>query len=147
MGISNAWGSRKMGQPATQYALAGDVNIAYQVIGDGPVDLVWAYGLASNIEVFWEEPSFAAFLRRISEFCRLIIFDRRGCGLSDRGSALTTPTLEERVEDIVAVLDAVGCERASILGVSEGAGVAALMASTHPQRTASVVFYGALCQL
>ena len=73
-----------MGQPVTRYARAGDLNIAYQVVGDGPVDLVLAYGLASNIEVFWEEPSFAAFLRRLSEFARVILFDRRGCGLSDR---------------------------------------------------------------
>jgi hypothetical protein len=94
-------GDLTMRQPATQYARAGDVNIAYQVVGDGPVDLVWAYGLASNVEVFWEEPSLAAFLRRLAEFSRLITFDRRGCGLSDRGGGLTTPTLEERVDDIL----------------------------------------------
>jgi pimeloyl-ACP methyl ester carboxylesterase/class 3 adenylate cyclase len=136
-----------MGQPETRFASAGDVNIAYQVIGEGPVDLVWAYGLASNVEVFWEEPSLAAFFRRLAEFSRLIIFDRRGCGLSDRGGALTTPTLEERADDIMAVLDAVGSERASIFGVSEGAGLAALFASTHPERTASIVLYGAMCRL
>ena len=109
-----------MAQPETQFALAGDVNIAYQVLGEGKVDLVWAYGLASNIEVFWEEPTLAAFFRRLSEFCRLILFDRRGCGVSDRGGSTTTPTLEERVDDVLAVLDAVGSERASIFGVSEG---------------------------
>ncbi|HEX2038491.1 MAG TPA: adenylate/guanylate cyclase domain-containing protein [Acidimicrobiales bacterium] len=130
------------GHPTTQYARAGDVHIAYQVIGDGPVDLVWAYGLASNIEVFWEEPSLAAFFRRLAEFSRLVVFDRRGCGLSDRGGALTTPTLEERADDIVAVLDAIGSKRASILGVSEGGGVAALFASVHPERTTSIVVYG-----
>jgi pimeloyl-ACP methyl ester carboxylesterase/class 3 adenylate cyclase len=136
-----------MSQPATQYARAGDVNIAYQVVGDGPVDLVWVYGLAGNVEVFWEEPSLAAFFRRLAEFSRLIIFDRRGCGLSDRGGGLTTPTLEERVDDVLAVLDTVGSARASILGVSEGAGVAALFASTHPDRAASVVLYGPICRL
>ncbi len=85
-----------MSQPVTRYARAGDVSIAYQVIGEGPADLVWSYGLASNIEVLWEEPSLAAFFRRLAEFSRLVIFDRRGCGLSDRGGVLTTPTLEER---------------------------------------------------
>ena len=94
-----------MSQPVTRYAKADDVSIAYQVIGDGPVDLVWVYGLASNVEVFWEEPSLAAFFRRLAEFSRLLIFDRRGCGLSDRGGVLTTPTLEERADDILAVLE------------------------------------------
>jgi pimeloyl-ACP methyl ester carboxylesterase len=134
-------------QPITQFARAGDVNIAYQVVGDGPVDLVWAYGLASNVDVFWEDPRLAAFFRRLAEFSRLIIYDRRGCGLSDRGGLLTTPTLEERADDILAVLGAVGSERASIFGVSEGAGVAALFASTHPDRTASIVLYGALARI
>ena len=110
-----------MGQPVTRYARAGEVNIAYQVVGDGPVDLVWAYGLASNIEVFWEEPSLAAFLRRLSEFTRLILFDRRGCGLSDRHGTTATPTLEERMDDVLAVLDAVGSQRASIFGISRAA--------------------------
>jgi hypothetical protein len=82
---------------------------------------VWAYGLASNIEVFWEEPSLAAFLRRLSEFTRLILFDRRGCGLSDRHGTTATPTLEERMDDVLAVLDAVGSQQASILGISEAA--------------------------
>lgn len=131
-----------MAQPTTQFAKAGDVHIAYQVIGDGPVDLVWAYGLASNIEVFWQEPSLAAFLRRLAEFSRLIIFDRRGCGLSDRGGPLTTPTMEERAEDILVVLDAVASERASIFGVSEGGGLAAAFASMFPERTTSIVVYG-----
>ena len=136
-----------MAQPETQFALAGDVNIAYQVIGDGPVDLVWAWGLASNIEVWWEEPAYAAFLRRLGEFSRVILFDRRGCGASDRSVAAATPTLEERMEDIVAVLDAVGTKRASILGVSEGGNLAALFAATHPERTASIILYGTLARL
>jgi pimeloyl-ACP methyl ester carboxylesterase len=133
-----------MGQPVTRYARAGEVNIAYQVVGDGPVDLVWAYGLASNVEVFWEEPSLAAFLRRLSEFTRLILFDRRGCGLSDRHGTTATPTLEERMDDVLAVLDAVGSQQASILGISEGGALAALFAATHPARTASIILYGTL---
>jgi pimeloyl-ACP methyl ester carboxylesterase len=133
-----------MGQPVTRYARAGEVNIAYQVVGDGPVDLVWAYGLASNIEVFWEEPSLAAFLRRLSEFTRLILFDRRGCGLSDRHGTTATPTLEERMDDVLAVLDAVGSQRASIVGISEGGSLAALFAATHPERTARIILYGTL---
>lgn len=135
-----------MGQTQTQYAEAGDVNIAYQVVGDGPIDLVWAYGLASNIEVFWEEPSFAAFFRRLSEFSRLILFDRRGCGASDRGGTTVTPTLEERMDDVIAVLDAVGSERASIFGVSEGGALAALFAATHPDRTNSIIVYGTMAR-
>jgi pimeloyl-ACP methyl ester carboxylesterase len=133
-----------MSQPVTRYARAGEVNIAYQVVGDGPVDLVWAYGLASNIEVFWEEPSLAAFLRRLSEFTRLILFDRRGCGLSDRHGTTATPTLEERMDDVLAVLDAVGSQQASIFGISEGGSLAALFAATHPERTASIIIYGTL---
>jgi pimeloyl-ACP methyl ester carboxylesterase len=120
------------------------VNNAYQVVGDGPVDLVWAYGLASNIEVFWEEPSLAAFFRRLSEFTRLILFDRRGCGLSDRHGTTATATLEERMDDVLAVLDAAGSQQASIFGVSEGGSLAALFAATHPERTASIIIYGTL---
>jgi pimeloyl-ACP methyl ester carboxylesterase len=133
-----------MGQPETRYARAGEVDIAYQVVGDGPVDLVWAYGLASNIEVFWEEPSLAAFLRRLSEFTRPILFDRRGCGLSDRHGTTATPTLEERMDDVLAVLDAVGSQQVSILGISEGGSLAALFAATHPERTARIILYGTL---
>jgi pimeloyl-ACP methyl ester carboxylesterase len=133
-----------MSQPVTRYARAGEVNIAYQVVGDGPVDLVWAYGLASNIEVFWEEPSLAAFFRRLAEFTRLILFDRRGCGLSDRHGTTATPTLEERMDDVLAVLDAVGSQQASILGISEGGSLAALFAATHPERTARIILYGTL---
>ncbi|MGH9026724.1 MAG: adenylate/guanylate cyclase domain-containing protein, partial [Acidimicrobiia bacterium] len=142
------FGGRESGmdQAQTKYAGAGEVNIAYQVVGDGPVDLVWAYGLASNIEVFWEEPSFAAFFRRLSEFSRLILFDRRGCGASDREGTTVTPTLEERMDDVIAVLDAVGSERASIFGVSEGGALAALFAATHPERTNSIIVYGTMAR-
>jgi pimeloyl-ACP methyl ester carboxylesterase len=131
-----------MAQPTPRYAKAGDVNIAYQVIGDGPVDLVWAWGLASNIEVAWEEPSYAAFLRRLSEFARVIVFDRRGCGLSDREGMTVTPTLEERMDDVIAVLDAVGSDTASIFGVSDGGVLAAVLAATHPHRVSRIILYG-----
>jgi pimeloyl-ACP methyl ester carboxylesterase len=96
----------------------------------------------THLEVKWEEPSLAAMLRRLAEFSRLIFFDRRGCGLSDRGDRHLAPTLEERVADIAAVLDAVGSRRASFFGVSEGCAVAALFASMHPQRTERIILYG-----
>lgn len=136
-----------MGQPKTWFTQAGKVNIGYQVIGEGPVDLVYAWGGFSNMEVFWEEPSCAAFLRRLSEFTRLILFDRRGCGVSDRGGDTVTPTLEERMEDVLAVLDAVGSERASVLGVSEGGVLAAMLAATHPERISSIIAYGTVTRL
>jgi pimeloyl-ACP methyl ester carboxylesterase/class 3 adenylate cyclase len=130
-----------------RYARAGDVHIAYQVIGEGPVDLVWAWGLASNIEVAWEEPSYAVFVRRLSRFARVILFDRRGCGASDREGTAVTPTLEERMDDVLAVLDAVGSETASILGVSEGGCLAAALAATYPQRVSSVILYATVAHV
>jgi pimeloyl-ACP methyl ester carboxylesterase len=135
-----------LGEPATRYARAGDVNIAYQVIGDGPVDLVFVFGLFSNVEVAWEEPSCAAFLRRLSEFSRLILFDRRGCGLSDREGGTVTPTLEERMDDVLAVLDAVGVRRVALFGFSEGGALAALFAATYPERTTRLVMYGTVAR-
>ncbi len=136
-----------MSEPVTRYARAGDVDIAYATVGDGPVDLVWAFGLMTHLELKWEEPSLAAMLRQLSEFSRLILFDRRGCGLSDRGDRYLAPTLEERVDDLVAVLDAVGSSRASIFGVSEGCAVAALFASLHPRRTERIILYGGMSRL
>lgn len=135
-----------MRQPETRFASAGDVNIAYQVLGEGSVDLVWAWGLTSNIEVVWEEPSYAAFLRGLAEFARVILFDRRGCGASDRHGGTVTATLEERTADVLAVLDAVDSERCSVLGVSEGGNLAALLAATYPNRIASIVLYGTLAR-
>lgn len=134
------------GRPTTRFTQAGDVEIGYQVVGDGPADLVWVTGMASNIDVVWEEPSWAALLRRLGEFSRLIIFDRRGCGVSDRGGGLVTPTLEERVEDVLAVLDAVGSKQASLFGFSEGGNLAALFAATHPERTTSVILWGTVAR-
>jgi len=127
-------------RPETHYARSGDVSIAYQVVGDGPFDLVFAPGFVSNVEYGWEEPTLERFYQRLGSFCRLIIFDKRGTGLSDRVSGV--PDLETRMDDVRAILDAVGSERAAVLGYSEGAAMAALFAATYPDRTAALVFYG-----
>lgn len=133
--------------PNTQFATAGEnVNLAYQVFGEGSTDLVWLWGLASSIEVAWEEPSYAAFLRRLGEFARVILYDRRGCGASDREGAAATATLEERVEDLNAVLGAVGSEKPCLFGVSEGGALAALAAATQPARTGSIILYGTMAR-
>src|ERR671922_3043249 len=106
--------------PETRYARSGDVNIAYQVVGEGPLDLVYVPGWVSNVELMWEEPAMARFLGRLASFSRLILFDKRGTGLSDRVSNDRLPTLEERMDDVRAVLDAIGSERAAVFGASEG---------------------------
>jgi len=126
--------------PETRYAKSGDVSIAYQVVGDGPFDLVFAPGFVSNVEFGWEEPTLERFYRRLASFCRLIIFDKRGTGLSDRVSGV--PDLETRMDDVRAIMDAVGSERAAVLGYSEGAAMAALFAATYPERTPALVLYG-----
>jgi pimeloyl-ACP methyl ester carboxylesterase len=128
--------------PQTHYASSGDLKIAYQVLGDGPMDLVFVMGWVSHLEYFWTEPSFARFLRRLSSFSRLILFDKRGTGLSDRVPLDGLPTLEERMDDVRAVMDAVGSKQAAICGVSEGGAMAALFAATHPERTAALVMIG-----
>jgi pimeloyl-ACP methyl ester carboxylesterase len=124
------------------YAHSGSVNIAYEVIGDGPVDLVFVMGWVSHLEYFWNEPSFARFLRRLAGMARLILFDKRGTGLSDRVSVTELPTLEQRMDDVRAVLEAVGSERAVLLGVSEGGPLCALFAATHPARTEALIMTG-----
>ena len=134
-------------QPETKYAKSGDVNIAYQVVGDGPLDLVLVPGFASHVEYAWEDPSFARFLRRLASFSRLILFDKRGTGLSDRVSVTELPTLEQRMDDVRAVMDAVGAERAALLGVSEGGPMSTLFAATYPERTTALVLYGAFAGL
>jgi pimeloyl-ACP methyl ester carboxylesterase len=126
--------------PPTHYAQSGDVNIAYQVVGDGPIDLVFVMGWVSHLDYFWTEPRFARFLRRLASFSRLILFDKRGTGLSDRVGQL--PTLEQRMDDVRAVLDAVGSRQAALLGVSEGGPLCALYATTYPQRTRALVMIG-----
>ncbi len=129
-------------QPETRYAKSGDVNIAYQVAGEGALDLVFVPGWVSHVEWCWEEPGFAHFLRRLASFSRLILFDKRGTGLSDPVADQALPTLEERMDDLRAVLDAVGSVRAALLGISEGGPMSALFAATYPERTAALVMYG-----
>lgn len=131
-----------MEQPQTRYARSGDVNIAYQVVGSGPIDVVFVMGWVSNIDQFWTEPSFATFLRRLGSFSRLIVFDKRGTGLSDRVPIDRLPSLEERMDDVRAVMDAVGSRRAALIGVSEGGPLCLLFAASHPDRTAAVVVIG-----
>jgi pimeloyl-ACP methyl ester carboxylesterase len=131
--------------PETRYARSGDVNIAYQVVGQGPRDLVLVPGWVSNVEVFWEEPTLVRFLMRLASFSRLILFDKRGTGLSDRVSDL--PTLETRMDDVRAVMDAVGSERAALCGYSEGGPLCALFAATYPARTAAVIMIGSYATL
>jgi class 3 adenylate cyclase len=129
-------------QPETRYAKSGDVHIAYQVTGDGPLDLVWIHGWISHLEYAWEYPPFVHCLRRLGAFTRLIRLDKRGTGLSDRVSIAELPTLEQRMDDVRAVLDAVGSERAALLGASEGGPMCALFAATYPERSAALVLYG-----
>lgn len=128
--------------PRTQYAANGDVNIAYQVVGDGPVDIVFVMGWVSHLEYFWRHHLFASFLDRLSSFSRLIVFDKRGTGLSDRVPVDKLPTLEQRMEDVHAVMDAVGSDRAVLVGVSEGGPMCSLFAATYPERTAGLVMIG-----
>lgn len=128
--------------PETMYARSGDVNIAYQVIGDAPLDLVFVMGWVSHLEYFWREPSFARFLMRLASFSRLILFDKRGTGLSDRVPINQLPTLEQRMDDVRAVMDAVGSERAALCGVSEGGPMCSLFAATYPEKTLALVMIG-----
>ena len=125
--------------PEVRYARSGDVHIAYQVLGEGDVDLVFVMGWLTNLETYWELPGYRRFMQRLAGFTRLILFDKRGMGLSDH-----TPigTLEERMDDVRAVMDAVGSERAVLLGVSEGAPLSMVFAATHPERTAGLIFVG-----
>jgi pimeloyl-ACP methyl ester carboxylesterase/DNA-binding winged helix-turn-helix (wHTH) protein len=128
--------------PETRYTRNGDVNIAYQVLGEGPVDIVFVMGWVSHLEYFWTEPRFARFLRRLSSLGRLILFDKRGTGLSDRVPLDRLPTLEQRMDDVRAVMDAAGSNRAVLCGVSEGGAMSALFAATYPEKTAGLVMIG-----
>ena len=126
--------------PETRYAKSGDVNIAYQVVGGGPLDLVLVHGFISHLELDWQEQRMAYFLDRLASFSRLILFDKRGTGLSDRPGGL--PDLETRMGDVQAVMDAVGSERAALFGYSEGGPMCCLFAATYPERTSALVLYG-----
>ena len=123
-----------------RYARSGEVSIAYQVVGDGPIDLVLVLGWVSHLAYVWELPAMARFLERLASFSRLILFDKRGTGMSDRVHPL--PTLEQRMDDVRAVLDAVASERAAVMGISEGGVMSALFAATYPERTAALIING-----
>ncbi len=126
-----------MADPETSYARSDNVHIAYQVVGDGPVNLVYVPGFVSNVAMSWSVPGYASYLRRLASFCRLIIFDKRGTGMSDRVGGVAT--LETRMDDVRAVMDAAGASRAAILGISEGGPMAALFAATYPERTTALI--------
>ncbi len=128
--------------PEMHYTKVGDVHIAYQVVGDGPLDLVVVSGWVSHLEVqYWEEPIVTRLFERLATFSRLILFDKRGTGLSDRVAPSALPTLEERMEDIHAVMDAVGSSNA-VFGISEGGAMCALFAATYPQRVSALIMSG-----
>jgi len=126
-------------QPATKYAKSGDVHIAYRVFGDGPRDIVLIPGTLSHLELTWEIPSNEHLLKRLTAFSRVIVFDKRGQGLSDR---VAEQTLEERISDVRAVMDAAGSDRATIYGWSEGGAMSLMFAATYPERTLALVLYG-----
>jgi len=126
-----------MEAPETRYTLSGDVNIAYQVVGEGPLDLVFIPSLTHHVELVWENPPQAWFFTRLASISRLLLFDKRGTGMSDRFGA--APTLEARMDDIRAVMDAAGSERAVLVGLGEGGPLCALFAATYPERTTALV--------
>jgi pimeloyl-ACP methyl ester carboxylesterase len=128
--------------PDVHYARSGDVNVAYQVLGSGPVDLVFVMGWVSHLEYFWNEPSFARFLARLASISRLVLFDKRGTGLSDPVPTSQLPSLEQRMDDVRAVMEAVGSRKAVLLGVSEGGPLCALFAATYPEKTDGLVMIG-----
>jgi class 3 adenylate cyclase len=131
-------------QPRTQYARSGDLSIAYQVVGDGPLDVVVVPGFISHVELGWELPPLRHVIERVASFARLIMFDKRGTGLSD--PVTVAPTLEERIDDVRAVLEAAGSERAALVGLSEGAPMSILFAATHPEIVQSLVLYGGMAR-
>jgi pimeloyl-ACP methyl ester carboxylesterase len=126
--------------PETRYAESGDVNIAYQAIGDGPVDIILVPGVFSHIEFMHELPGYTAFLRRLSSFARVVTFDKRGQGLSDRMAG--APSLEQRMDDVRAIMDIIGSHRAILLGFSEGCPMSALFAATYPERVSHLILFG-----
>ncbi len=130
--------------PETCYARSGDVAVAYQVVGEGPFDVVIAPGTVSHVELGWQVPSWAAFLRGVAGRARVLVFDKRGTGLSDRVAGV--PTLEERSDDIRAVMDAAGSDRAALFGFSEGVPMSVVFAASHPDRVSALVLYGGLAR-
>lgn len=133
-----------METPRTRYAKSGPVHVAYQVFGEGPVDIVMAPGFVSHIENYWTEPRLARWLEKLGNGCRVVLFDKRGTGLSDQVQEL--PAMDDRMDDVRAVMDAVGIERGAIFGISEGGSLAALFAASHPDRCTALVLYGAFAR-
>jgi pimeloyl-ACP methyl ester carboxylesterase len=130
--------------PKTRYARNGDVSIAYQVIGDGPLDLLFTPAFVSHLDLYWSAPETTSFFRRLASFSRLILFDKRGTGLSDPVASVAT--LEERMQDLRAVLDAVGSQQAALFGLSEGGPMSLLFAATHPERTTALIMFGSFAR-
>lgn len=135
-----------MDPPETLYARNGDVSIAYQVFGSGSLDLVYIPGFVSNIDGMWQYEPLATFLRGLAAFARVIVLDKRGTGLSDRVAVQELPTLEQRMDDVRAVMDAAGSERAALFGHSEGSLMSILFAATYPSRLRALVLYGAFAK-
>src|SRR5688572_23391508 len=133
-----------VGTPKTRYAQSGEHSIAYQVVGEGDLDLIYMPGFASNLDVFWEEPRYSRFLHRLASFSRLILIDRLGTGLSDPLPPGESATLEQRVDDIGAVMDAVGIDSAAVLAWSEATMPCVLFAATYPERVQALVLYGGM---
>lgn len=135
-----------MVQTKTKYAKSGSVNIAYQVVGEGPLDLVLVPGWFSHVELAWESYLVSTFYERLASFSRLILFDKRGTGLSDRVPIHELPTLEERMDDVRAVMEAVNSRQAALFGLSEGGPMSALFAATYPERTSALIMYGSFAK-
>jgi class 3 adenylate cyclase/pimeloyl-ACP methyl ester carboxylesterase len=130
--------------PVTRYARSGELNIAYQTMGDGPVDLILVPGLTTHVEFLHEIPGYTDFLRRLAAFARVVTFDKSGQGLSDR--AFGVPSLEQRMDDIRAIMDDIGSTRAALLGCSEGAPINVMFAATYPERTSHLILYGGIAR-
>jgi pimeloyl-ACP methyl ester carboxylesterase len=133
--------------PRTKYAKVGKFNIAYQVVGEGPIDLVLSPGWVTHLDLSWDVPPMARFLERLASFSRLILFDKRGTGLSDRVSSDELPTMEERMDDLRAVMDAAASERAALFGTIGGGAMSGLFAATYPERTLALILYGTFGKL
>ena len=131
-------------QPDTRYAKSGDVHIAYQVFGEGPINLVLASPFVSNVEHWWDEPDVDRWLLRLASFARVVMLDKRGTGMSDRGAEL--PGLDQRIDDLRAVMDAAAMDQAALLGISEGGPLTALFAATYPNRCQALVLYGSFAR-
>src|SRR6266516_126753 len=136
-----------MALPVTRYAKVGASSVAYQVVGDGPLDLTFVAGLFSHIDGRWEDPLYARFLRRLMAFSRVVLFDRRGTGASDRLSSVSEQTWEDWIDDVRAVLDAVGIDRTAIIAPSDAGPMGVLFAATHPDRASALVLLNTAARL